>query len=157
MASLSLTQQQRLLAKLSPAQIQAIRMLEIPTYELQQRINEELQENPALEEGRDPEEVQEERFEEDFNEEEEYSNPLQTDDFNYDDYVSDDETPDYMLRSNNGPIESASEEMSFTGSVSFPEYLKSQVYLTKMTKEERAEHKLARQAQKLQKQQMSKK
>ncbi len=137
MASLSLTQQQRLLAKLSPAQIQAIRMLEIPTYELQQRINEELQENPALEEGRDPEELQEERFEEDFNEEDEYSNPLQTDEFNYDDYISDDETPDYMLRSNNGPAAPETDEMSFTGSTSFPEYLKSQVYLTKMTKEQR--------------------
>jgi len=39
--------------KLSPAQIQVIRMLELPSIELTQRINEELQENPALEEGRD--------------------------------------------------------------------------------------------------------
>ena len=36
--------------KLSPTQIQVIRMLEIPSIELNQRINEELQENPALEE-----------------------------------------------------------------------------------------------------------
>jgi len=137
MASLTLTQQQRLLAKLSPAQIQAIRMLEVPTYELQQRINEELQENPALEEGRDPEELQEERFEEEMLEEDEYTNPLQTEDFNYDEYVSDDETPDYMLRTNNGSEQPDSEEMSFTGSTTFSEYLKSQVYLTKMTKPQR--------------------
>mgnify|MGYP003471669621 FL=1 len=51
--SLSLTQQQKLQVKLSPAQIQVMRMLELPACELQARINEELQENPALEEGRD--------------------------------------------------------------------------------------------------------
>ena len=38
--------------KLSPTQIQVIRMLELPSIELSKRINEELQENPALEEGR---------------------------------------------------------------------------------------------------------
>ena len=43
--------------KLSPAQIQLIKMLELPSIELNQRINEELQENPALEEGRDEESV----------------------------------------------------------------------------------------------------
>lgn len=138
MSSLSLTQQQRLQTKLAPAQIQLIRMLEIPSYELQQRVNEELQENPALEEGRDPDELQQdEGYAEEYSEEEEYANPLQTEDFNYDDYVSDDETPDYMLRTNNGPIETESEEMYFTGSTSFTEYLKSQIYLTKMTKPQR--------------------
>ena len=39
--------------KLSPTQIQVVRLLELPSVELNQRINEELQENPALEEGRD--------------------------------------------------------------------------------------------------------
>jgi RNA polymerase sigma-54 factor len=137
MSSLSLIQQQRLQLKLTPTQIQVIRMLEIPAFELQQRVNEELQDNPALEEGRDPEELEQERFEEDITAEDEYENPLQTDDFNYDDYVSDDETPDYMLRTNNGSFDTEQEEMSFTGGASFNEYLKSQVYMTNMTKPQR--------------------
>ena len=138
MSSLSLIQQQRLQTKLSPTQIQAIRLLELPSCELQQRINEELQENPALEEGRDPEEVQQEQFEEEnFGEEDEYANPLQTEDFNYDTYVNDDETPDYMLRANNGVHEPETEDYSFSGDTSLMEYLKSQVYLTKMNKEQR--------------------
>lgn len=138
MSSLSLTQQQRLQAKLAPTQIQVIKMLELPACELQQRVNEELQENPALEEGRDPEEIQEERFEEDmFGEEEEYKNPLQTDDFNYDDYVNDDETPDYMRHSQNASPDDEHEALSFPGGMTFAEYLKSQVYLTKMTKPQR--------------------
>ena len=138
MSSLSLTQQQRLQAKLAPTQIQVIKMLELPACELQQRVNEELQENPALEEGRDPEVVQEEQFEQDlYGEEEEYANPLQTEDFNYDAYVNDDETPDYMLRTHNSSPDEEPEELSFAGSTTFTEYLKSQVYLTKMTKPQR--------------------
>lgn len=138
MGNLSLIQQQKLQAKLAPMQIQVIKMLELPACELQQRVNEELQENPALDEGRDPEEVQEERFEEDmFGEEEEYKNPLQTEDFNYDDYVNDDETPDYMLRTYNEAPDSEPETLSYIGGTTLSEYLKSQVYLTNMTKEQR--------------------
>ena len=43
--------QQKLQQKLSPAQIQVIKMLEVPTLELEERIRQELEENPALEEG----------------------------------------------------------------------------------------------------------
>ena len=57
---LSLTQRQSLLTKLSPQQIQIVRLLEIPGVELQRRINEELQENPALDEGKDPQAIREE-------------------------------------------------------------------------------------------------
>lgn len=138
MASLSLTQQQRLQAKLSPTQIQVIKLLELPSCELQQRINEELQENPALEEGRDPEEVQAEKIEEeDFYEEDDYTNPLQNDEFNYDDYVNDDETPDYAGRQRYDSSDQPNDETLYQGSASFVEYLKQQVYLTKMTKPQR--------------------
>lgn len=112
-------------------------MLELPSVELQQRVNEELMENPALEEGRDPEEVQTERLEEDNYEEESYENPLQNEDFNYDAYVNDDETPEYLQRSNNYTDDSSQEEISINGGISLMEHLKSQVYLTKMNKEER--------------------
>ncbi|MGL4227898.1 MAG: RNA polymerase factor sigma-54, partial [Tannerellaceae bacterium] len=44
--------QQKLLQKLSPQQIQVIRLLELPTMELEERIKHELEDNPALEEGR---------------------------------------------------------------------------------------------------------
>ena len=47
--------QQKLQQKLSPAQIQVIKMLEVPTLELEERIRQEIEENPALEEGADME------------------------------------------------------------------------------------------------------
>ena len=141
MARLTLAQQQKLQTHLSPAQIQVIRMLELPTVELQQRVNEELQENPALEEGVDPDsQLQQQQLDEEdgySNEEDNYVNPLQNDDFNYDSYVNDDEVPDYVTRQNNYSADDEREDIPVSGGTSFTEYLKSQVYLTKMTKPQR--------------------
>ena len=113
--SLTLSQQQKLQTKLSPAQIQVMRMLELPACELQARINEELQENPALEEGIDK--TQDIDIQEQDNNDE-YQNPLQNEDFN---------------RSQ----ESVREDIPFSVGMSFGEYLKSQIYLTKMDKPDR--------------------
>lgn len=128
--SLSLTQQQRQQLKLSPAQIQVMRMLELPACELQACINEELQKNPALEEGLEMND------EMDFNEldhtEDTYENPLQNDDFNYDDYVQDDDIHEVSSTTSRGH-----EEIPFSMGTSFSEYLKSQIYLTKMDKPDR--------------------
>ena len=134
MNSLSLQQQMKLQQKLSPAQIQVIRLLEVPGCELSQRVNEELQENPALEEIPETETVREDDYAT-SDSEEDYRNPLQNDDFNYDDYVQDDETPDY--RSSNRTEDEALSEIPISAGTSFGEYLKSQIYLTKMDKPDR--------------------
>ena len=133
MASLTLTQQQKLQTKLSPAQIQVMRMLELPACELQARINEELQENPALEEGLDKTQETADYQEQDFNDE--YQNPLQNPDFNYDDYVQDDDPVERIY--NTPSQETAREDIPFSVGMSFGEYLKSQIYLTKMDKPDR--------------------
>ena len=132
--SLTLTQQQKLQTKLSPAQIQVMRMLELPACELQARINEELQENPALEEGVDKTQDTTDFQDQDLNDE--YQNPLQNDEFNYDDYVQDDDITDRSYNSNSSQ-ETAREDIPFSVGVSFGEYLKSQIYLTKMDKPDR--------------------
>jgi RNA polymerase sigma-54 factor len=132
--SLTLTQQQKLQTKLSPAQIQVMRMLELPACELQARINEELQENPALEEGVDKTQDTTDFQDQDLNDE--YQNPLQNDEFNYDDYVQDDDITDRSYNSNSSQ-ETAREDIPFSVGMSFGEYLKSQIYLTKMDKPDR--------------------
>ena len=86
--SLSLSQQQKQMLKLSPAQIQVMRLLELPTCELIAHINEELQTNPALEEGVDQ---PLERDDDTSQQEEEYDNPLKNEDFDLDDYTNDDD------------------------------------------------------------------
>ena len=134
--------------KLSPTQIQVIRMLELPSIELNQRINEELQENPALEEGLEDERISgsgEESFDEfddnympeDGYEEGRQRDPLQNEDFNYEQYVSDDETPSYMLHQQYSPADEDRREVPIIGGSSLIEELKAQVYLTDMTKPQR--------------------
>lgn len=138
MASLSLVQQQKLQTKLSPAQIQLIRMLELPTVDLQKRINEELQENPVLEEGADPNEldsVQDELYEEDdYGTEDRYREAEE----DLRDYGAADDTYEPIM-SHGGSSNyegSGSREIPYGGE-GLIDYLKSQVYLTKMTKPER--------------------
>ncbi len=132
--SLTLTQQQKLQVKLSPAQIQVMRLLELPSCELQARINEELQDNPALEEGSAS--AEENEYQNSETTEEEYDNPLQNEDFNYDDYVQDDDVND-MSPVSGRPSEAPQEDIPFSVGTSFSEYLKSQIYLTKMDKADR--------------------
>ena len=82
---LKLEQQQKLQQKLSPAQIQVIRMLELPTLEFEERILQELEENPVLEEGSVHEEILGEETD-DFSEQE-MRNELDNEDFNLEDYI----------------------------------------------------------------------
>jgi len=135
-----LQQQQKMQQKLSPAQIQVVRLLEVPSCELSQRINDELQENPALEEAeRYPDRPDTSSAEDSYedNTPEEYRNPLQNEDFDYDAYIQDDETPDYRLHALHDRDEDNTSDIPLTAGVSFVEHLKSQVYLTKMDKPQR--------------------
>ena len=147
MQKVSLQQSLAQTTKLSPTQIQVIRMLELPSIELCQRINEELQENPALEEGHDEVAAQEakdnyDEFDDNYMPEDGFEDgrqrdPLQNDEFNYEQYVSDDETPGYMLQPQYSAAENDQREVPIIGGSSLIEELKSQIYLTKMTKPQR--------------------
>lgn len=147
MQTIGLNQTLTQATKLSPTQIQVIRMLELPSIELGQRINEELQENPALEEGRDElitnetndtfDEFDDNYMPDDGYDEGRQKDPLQNEDFNYEQYVSDDETPSYMLHQQYSPADEDRREVPIIGGSSLIEELKSQIYLTNMTKPQR--------------------
>ena len=90
----------KLSQKLSPQQIQLMKLIQLPTQAFEQRVSQEMEENPALEGGKD----QEDNFEDEFNNEEydyEDGNEVIETDINVDDYLSDDEIPSYKLSSNN--------------------------------------------------------
>ena len=123
--------QQKLLQKLSPQQIQMIKLLEVPTLQIDQRIKKELEENPALEEGPEEdenipaEEVEEEQFEEKDKDKEE---------FTLDDYIEEDDIPEYRLQTNNYSKDDEKRvEIPFSGGSSFQEYLESQLGLRDLT------------------------
>ncbi|MBE0666265.1 MAG: RNA polymerase sigma-54 factor, partial [Bacteroidales bacterium] len=117
--------QQKLLQKLSPQQIQMIKLLEVPAMQMEQRIKKELEENPALEEGPDEEE---ERPEEDDGAEEQAD--VQQDEFSLDDYLNDEDIPDYRLQINNtSRDEDRKDEIPFSAGPSFHDTLISQFNL----------------------------
>ena len=107
--ALSQSLQQKLLQKLSPQQIQLMKLLQVPTANLEERIKEELEENPALEVDEEkPEEFEESK--EEFNEaEEQYEEPDGSNDeyenIDISEYVheGDDDIADYKLRDENYP------------------------------------------------------
>ena len=124
--------QQKLQQKLSPAQIQVIKMLEVPTLELEERIRQELEENPALEEGVEVENDNDE-IELDQNLVDEGSNEM----IDLDGYMSDDDIPDYKLKTNNNSKEEKHEEIPFTAGMTFHEYLIEQVNLLLLNEKDR--------------------
>ena len=125
--------QQKLQQKLSPAQIQVIKMLEVPTLELEERIRQEIEENPALEEGA---ETNDDEFDEDFNNEDGGNN----DDFDIDDYVADDDIPDYKLKVNNSSKDDKHEDIPFSAGMTFHENLMDQLGLLQLSEHD---HQLA--------------
>lgn len=112
--------QQRLLQKLSPQQIQLMKMLQLPTLELEKRIKEELELNPALDEG---EEQNQELSEENLD-----TSTEKREDFNYQDYVND-ETPYYKTQSNNSNKDQEDFQTPLSLGDSFTEKLVSQINL----------------------------
>ena len=129
--------QQKLLQKLSPQQIQMIKLLEIPTLQIEQRIKKELEENPALEEGSEEEEEirtgEEEEDEEQFED-----NDKDQEEFTLDDYIEDDEIPDYRLQTSNySKDDEKRTEIPFSVGSSFNEYLESQLGLRDLTEKQK--------------------
>jgi RNA polymerase sigma-54 factor len=123
--------QQKLLQKLSPQQIQMIKLLEVPTIQIEQRIKKELEENPALEEGPEDEGDLPEENEEDLEPDE---NGGDDEEFTLDDYIEDDEIPDYKLQSNNySRDDERKSEIPFSAGSTFHEHLESQLGLRELT------------------------
>ena len=127
--------QQKLLQKLSPQQIQMIKLLEIPTLQIEQRIKKELVENPALDEGPedDEETLNGEPEEDQFND-----NDKDQEEFTIDDYIEDDEIPEYRLQTSNYSREDEKRsEIPFSVGSSFHEYLISQLNLRELTEKQK--------------------
>lgn len=108
MAMMRQTQQQKLLQKLSPQQIQLMKLLQVPTANLEERLKEEMEENPALEYGEekhDDEGGEEEFPAEKAEETEPDGSEEEYDKIDISEYVSegDDDIADYRLRDDNYP------------------------------------------------------
>ena len=111
----------KLSQKLSPQQIQLMKMIQLSTLDLEQRIEAEMGENPALESGSDQNDR--ENYDTDFDE----SNKIEAEEINIDQYLSDDETPSYKLYSNNFSNQEDDRTVPLSGGLSFHQFLSQQI------------------------------
>ena len=112
--------QLKLSQKLSPQQIQLMKLIELPLLELEERLSREIEENPALESGKE----NEDDF---FDNESHYENDSNENDINVEDYLSDDDIPDYNLKTNNYSQDDEEKSMPFISGLSFNQFLKNQL------------------------------
>lgn len=95
----------KLSQKLSPQQIQLMKLIQLPTQAFEQRLIEEMNDNPALEAGKEDDDEDEDEFSNETEEFEEYDDfegdRMEADDVNIEEYLNTDDTPEYKLQANN--------------------------------------------------------
>ena len=132
------TQAQQQVQTLSPQQILAVKLLELPTLELEERIHAELLDNPALEEGKETSDASD-ALNDEYNTTDQDGEP-NTDsgeDIELGDYRTEDDIPDYKLQENNRSKEDRAEDIPFSDNVSFYETLKEQLDMQHLTPEQK--------------------
>ena len=116
----------KLSQKLSPQQIQLMKLIQLPTLAFEQRLKQELEENPALESGKDETELPEDDFEDIYDNETD-SESIAAEDINIDEYLSDDEIPDYRTQANNYSPDDEEKSVPYAAGISFNQYLLNQL------------------------------
>ena len=129
----------KLTQKLSPQQIQLMKLIQLPTQAFEQRLLEEMNENPALEAGKEEEEYVKDEFEseeyDDYDEAE--SERVDAEEINIDDYLSNDDTPDYKTQINNYSDDDEDHDAPFAAPISFHQDLINQLNTFILTEEDR--------------------
>ena len=113
--------QLKLSQKLSPQQIQLMKLIQLSTLDLEQKIEAEIGENPALESGieKNVGESKEDDFED--------TTKISSDEIDVDQYLSDDEIPAYRLYTNNYSADDEDKTVPVSGGISFHQYLYQQM------------------------------
>ena len=119
---------QKLEQRLSPQQIQLMKLLQVPTMELDQRIKQEIEENPALEEGSD-------ELEDEFDNQDDTEENDTDDEFDLSDYI-DDDIADYKTHANNQSKDDEERVIPLSGEQSFQEKLSEQLHLLDLNETE---------------------
>ena len=116
----------KLSQKLSPQQIQLMKLIQLPTQAFEQRLKQELEENPALEKGKEENAAIDDSFEDSY-EGDADAETVNTEDINIDEYLSDDEVPDYRTRTSNYSADDEEKQIPYAAGISFNQYLLNQL------------------------------
>jgi RNA polymerase sigma-54 factor len=127
----------KLSQKLSPQQIQLMKLIQLPTQAFEQRVKSELEENPALDDGQEKSDDEYDEFsnEEDY---EDGNESIETDDINVDDYLSDDDIPEYRTKANNYSADDDEKSIPYAAGKSFTQTLLEQLNTRRLSEDHRA-------------------
>ncbi|MFR9165763.1 MAG: RNA polymerase factor sigma-54 [Dysgonomonas sp.] len=126
--------QQKQQQRLTPLQIQVIKLTELPSLELEERIKQELIDNPALEESYGDNDDSDEVFTPESSEE---GNDITQEEITLGDYISEEEIPDYRLNSSNKSEDRQRQEFPVSASESFQDFLLDQLHLTDLNEKDK--------------------
>ena len=125
----------KLLQKLSPQQIQLMKLIQLPTQAFEERIKQEIEENPALEIGKEEPESFEDTLENEYDDA--GTESIDTEDINIDEYLSDDDIPSYKTQANNYSEDDEEKNVPYAAGITFHQSLKSQLDTFRFNEEER--------------------
>jgi len=128
--------QYKLLQKLSPQQIQLMKLIQLPTQAFEERLKQEIEENPALDTGKE----ESDSFEDDMSNEydDTGTEKIDTEDINIDEYLSDDEIPSYKTQANNYSSDDDEKNVPYAAGTSFHQSLKNQLNTFSLNDEEKS-------------------
>lgn len=116
----------KLSQKLSPQQIQLMKLIQLPTQAFEQRLKQELEENPALESGKADNNELTDDYGDSYDDSQD-NETIAAEDINIDDYLSDDEIPDYRTHANNYSADDDEKSVPYAAGISFNQYLLNQL------------------------------
>jgi len=129
----------KLLQKLSPQQIQLMKLIQLPTQAFEERLKQEIEENPALDIGKEKSEDIDDDLSNEFDDDDDdRSEKDEVEDINIDEYLSDDEIPDYKTQANNYSEDDEEKNIPYAAGTSFHQSLKNQLNTFSLDEEEQA-------------------
>ena len=115
----------KLLQKLSPQQIQLMKLIQLPTQAFEERLKQEIEENPALDTGKEEPENFEDTLEDDFDDS--GTEKIEAEDINIDEYLSDDEIPSYKTQASNYSADDEEKTIPYAAGTTFHQSLKKPI------------------------------
>ena len=128
--------QYKLLQKLSPQQIQLMKLIQLPTQAFEERLKQEIEENPALDTGKEEAETFEDSLADEYDDT--GNEKIEAEDINIDEYLSDDEIPNYKTQANNYSSDDEEKSVPYAAGTSFHQSLKNQLNTYSFNDEEKA-------------------
>ena len=127
----------KLLQKLSPQQIQLMKLIQLPTQAFEERLKQEIEENPALDTGKEESEDIDDDLSNEFDDDDR-SEKDEVEDINIDEYLSDDDIPNYKTQANNYSEDDEEKNIPYAAGTSFHQSLKNQLNTFSLEEEEQA-------------------